>query len=161
MKKFILLLSVLCLSVTALSARGIPIPVQFGEQEKLEIVHDLPDTDDFLDGEDGQYIDLACYHKRFSIMWIPLWVTGEPKFVLMKKSLENTYWEINDETIGMEHIEKVLREENLDKEQLLSLGLFTRYGGKLVFALIIGLLIWGQIPSKNEDEEQEVEAKEL
>ncbi len=155
MKKFILLLSVLCLSVTALSARGIPIPVQFGEQEKLEIVQELPDTDDFL-ADDGQYVDLACLHKRISIMWIPVWVTGEPKLVLMKKNVADTYWEVDDETL-----EQILKEQNLDKDDLLSLGFFTRYGGKILIALIVGFLIWGMIPSKDEDEEQEVEAKEL
>ncbi len=156
MKKFILLLSVLCLSVTALSARGIPIPVQFGVSDELETVQELPDTDDYR-ADDGLYVDLARHHKEFSIMWIPIWVTQEPQLVLMKKGVEDQYWEVDEATMNT-----ILEENNLNKDDFLSLGFWTRYGGKLVIICIVALLIWGMIPSDDdEEEEQEVEAKEL
>ncbi len=147
MKRILLILSVLCLSLTSLYAkRGIPI--QFGTQEKLEIVHEFPETEDYT--LEGAHVDLASLHEEFSIMWIlPLWVTSEPKLVLVKNKNTEEYWELDEKVM-----DNLLKEEELDKEELLTLGFYTRYGGKIILGLFIALGIWGLISDKKEEKEE-------
>ncbi len=155
MKKLILLLGVLCLSATLASARGIPIP--FGKQEKLKVVYDLPDSTTYAD-EEGNFFDIASLHEEYNIAWIfPLWITQEPKLVLMKTGVDDEYWDIPEETLNA-----IIEENKLDKEELLSLGFYTRYGGKIVFGIFILFCIWGMIPSKKKDDDDDrVEATEV
>ncbi len=153
MKRLLLLLSILCLSSTILSARGIPIPI--GTEQKLKVVYDLPDTEDYQD-ESGTNFDLARFHEEFNVLWfIPLWVTEDPKLVLMKQGVDDEYWDLDEEMI-----DNIVKENNLDKDELLSLGFWTRYGGKGIGLLFIIFAIWGMIPD-NDDEEENVEAKEI
>ncbi len=156
MKRLILILSVLCLSATASFARGIPIPI--GTEEKVEIVNQLPDTEDYQD-QDGQYVELARFHEEFNILWfIPLWVTAEPKLVLAKEGNDHEYWEVPEETMTA-----ILEENKIDKEEALSLGFWTRYGGKIILLGFIGLAIAGYAMGDDEEEEEteEVEPKEV
>ncbi len=156
MKRIILLFSVLCLSVTVLSAKGIPI--QFGEQDKTHVVYEFPQTEEFQDAN-GVHFNLARYHQEFSVLWlVPLWITKEPQLVLVKDGIDDEYWELKDEDI-----DAIVEEFKLDKEELLSLNLYTRYGGKAIGLLLIALMIWGMIPDKEakEDEDKEIEENSI
>ncbi|PSL26427.1 hypothetical protein CLV42_111139 [Chitinophaga ginsengisoli] len=139
---------VITFSSTAVFA-GIRIP--FGEREVLDKVYDLPNTDEFK-ADDGNFIDLATFHKEYNIAYfLPLYVTEEPKLVLFDEKKDAFY------DLPQDKIDAILASQKLNKEQLNKLPFYTRYGGKIVALLIIGALIWGLIPSKNE----EVEPKEV
>jgi len=121
---------------------GIKIP--FGEREVLTKVYDLPNTDEFK-GEHGNFMDLATLHKEFNIAYfLPLWVTEEPKLVGYDEQADAYY------DIPLDQMDVILVSQRLHKEDLIKLSFYTRYGGKIVALLIIGLMIWGVIPSKKE-----------
>ena len=132
------------LSSTSVFAR---LKIPFGEREVLNKVHDLPDTEEFK-LENGNFMDLATFHKEFNIAYfLPLYVTEEPKLVGYDEQADTFY------DIPQEQLDAILAAQKLNKEELNKLSFYTRYGGKLVALLIIGLLIWGAIPSKKEEVE--------
>ena len=117
--------------------------IPFGEREVLNKVYDLPNTDEFK--EEGNFIDLATLHKEFNIAYfLPLYITEEPKLVGFDEQTD-TYYDI-----PQNQVDAILASQKQNKEELNKLPIYTRYGGKIVAILIIGLLIWGAIPSKKE-----------
>ena len=133
-------------SSTSVFAR---LKIPFGEREVLSKVYDLPDTEEFK-VEHGNFMDLATFHKEFNIAYfLPLYVTEEPKLVGYDEQSDTFY------DIPQEELDAILASQKLNKEDLNKLPFYTRYGGKLVAILIIGLMIWGVIPSKKEEAEPE------
>jgi len=127
-------------SVSVFAKARIPL----GEREVLNKVYDLPDTDEFK-LKDGNFMDLATLHKEFNIAYLlPLYITAEPKLVGFDAQTESYY------DIPQDQIDAILASQKLNKEALIKLPFYTRYGGKIVGVLIIGLLIWGVLPSKKE-----------
>lgn len=119
--------------------------IPFGEREVLTKVYDLPNTDEFK-VEHGNFMDLATFHKEFNIAYfLPLYVTEEPKLVGYDEQSDTFY------DIPQDEIEAILAAQKLKMEDLNKLSFYTRYGGKIVALLIIGLMIWGAIPSKKEE----------
>lgn len=136
---FIALLIVV--SSTSLFAKA---KIPFGEREVLNKVLDLPDTDEFK-LKDGNFFDLATFHKEFNIAYLlPLYITEEPKLVGFDAQ-NDTYYDV-----PQNEIDAILAAQKLKKEDLNKLPFYTKYGGKIVAVLIIGFLIWGAIPSKKE-----------
>ena len=118
--------------------------IPLGEREVLNKVYDLPNTDEFK-LKNGNFIDLATFLKEFNIAYIlPLYVTEEPKLVGFDEQTESYY------DIPQNEIDAIVTSQKLNKEALTKLPFYTRYGGKMVALLIIGLMIWGAIPSKKE-----------
>ncbi|WP_311260691.1 hypothetical protein, partial [Xanthomonas sp. WCS2017Cala2-12] len=68
----------------------------------------------------------------------------EPKIVGYDEKTETFY------DLSQNEIDEIIASQKLNKENLLQLPFYTKYGGKLVAVLIIGLLIWGSIPSKKD-----------
>ena len=90
-------------------------------------------------------MDIGRLHEEFNIAYfLPLWVTEEPKLVLIDPKEEDTFYELKQEDM-----DAILKENNLDGEKLNKLGFYTRYGGKLVAGLIIAALVWGALGRKN------------
>jgi len=139
-------LIVLFFCVYNVSAKA-KIPI--GKINQFEIVAELPDTEEYTPEEGSEeYLDLARMHEEFNIAWIlPIWVTKEPKLVLMKKDSEE-YYELTDE-----QLEKVLKANNLNKDELLQLGLYTRYGGKAIILLLVALIVYSFLPTKKKKED--------
>jgi hypothetical protein len=136
---FIALLIVV--SSTSLFAKA---KIPLGEREVLNKVLDLPDTDEFK-LKDGSFFDLATLHKEFNIAYLlPLYIIEEPKLVGFNEQTDTFY------DIPQNEIDAILAAQKLNKEELNKLPFYTKYGGKIVALLIIGLLIWGAIPSKKE-----------
>ena len=99
-------------------------------------------------------VNLARMHKEFNIAYfLPLWVTEEPKLVLYDAPTE-TYYEMTTPK-SQAFLKEYLKEKKLNEDELLKLGFYTRYGGKLVFLPILALMIWGAIPSRKKDEKIE------
>ena len=120
------------------------IRIPFGEREVLKKVYDLPDTDSFK-VKQGQYFDLATLHKEYNIAYfLPLYITEEPRLVGYDGQGESYY------DIPQEEVDAILASQKLNKADLIKLPFYTRYGGKLVGLLILGLIIYGVIPSKKE-----------
>lgn len=145
-KAFLITMFTFCASIMVSAKVRIP----FGKVDKIEIVADLPNTDKYAVSEGSkEYLDLATLHQEYNIAWIiPAWVTKEPKLVLSKKDSDE-YYELTDQELA-----EIIKENKLDKESLLQLGLYTRYGGKVILLLVIGLIIYGIIPGKDEEEEE-------
>src|SRR5882762_10185022 len=128
-------------SSTSVFAR---LKIPFGEREALNKVYDLPNTDEFK-VEHGNFMDLATHHKEFNIAYfLPLYVTEEPKLVGYDEQTDSFY------DLSQDELDAILASQKLNKEDLIKLPFYTRYGGKIVAILIIGLMIWGVIPSKKE-----------
>lgn len=149
--KKVLLTAIITLGTSMIVSAKVRIP--FGKIDKIEIVAELPDNEKYTATEGGKdYLELAMLHQEYNIAWIiPAWVTQEPKLVLAKKD-SDVYYELTDQQLS-----EILKENKLDKESLLQLGFYTRYGGKAILLVVIGLIIYGIIPGKEEDEEEESE----
>jgi hypothetical protein len=131
----------IALSSTSVFAKA---RIPLGEREVLKKVYDLPNTDEFK-LKNGNFMDLATLHKEFNIAYIlPLYITEEPKLVGFDEQTESYY------DIPQNEMDAILASQKLNKEALNKLPFYTRYGGKIVAILIIGLLIWGVLPSKKE-----------
>ncbi|WP_163401253.1 hypothetical protein [Flavobacterium fluviatile] len=146
-KRFLITILTLVATITVSAKVRIP----FGKIDKIEIVAELPDNEKYTATEGGKdYLDLATLHQEYNIAWvIPAWVTQEPKLVLAKKD-SDVYYELTEQQLA-----EIIKDNKLDKESLLQLGLYTRYGGKVILFLVIGLIIYGIIPGKDDEEEAE------
>ena len=126
------------------------IPV--GTRDVIDVVYNIPAEDSII--IDGKNVNLARMHKEFTIAYfLPLWVTEEPKLVLYDAPTE-TYYEMTTPK-SQAFLKEYLKEKKLNEDELLKLGFYTRYGGKLVFLPILALMIWGAIPSRKKDEKIE------
>lgn len=130
-------------SVSTLSARG-RIPV--GEREYATVVAELPDTEDFMT-EDGNYIDLATIHTAFTVAYIPVYVTEEPRLIGYCEK-EDVCYELSDEFLA-----ETLTANGLDGEKLNKLTFWHRFGGKILFAAILAALGFWYFIRKSGDEE--------
>jgi hypothetical protein len=151
MTKKAFLMTMMAFSVSIMATAKVRIP--FGKVDKIEIVANLPDNEKYTVSEGSkEYLDLATLHQEYNIAWvIPAWITQEPKLVLAKKD-SDVYYELTDQQLA-----EIIKDNKLDKESLLQLGLYTRYGGKVILILLIGLIIYGIYPSKDEEETEEVQ----
>ncbi len=143
--------SLVCLaflvSTHHLSAKA-KIPV--GKVQQINIVHDLPNTEVFSEnGSTTNFLDLATFHEEFNIAWVlPLWITIDPKLVLYSKATD-TYYELTDEELNT-----IIKDNNLNKEALLNIGFYRKYGGKIVGLLIILLMLYGLFGRDKKDDIQ-------
>lgn len=147
--KKMLLTAIVTFGTSMMVSAKVRIP--FGKIDKIEIVAELPNTENYTATEGGKdYLELARLHQEYNIAWvIPAWVTQEPKLVLAKKD-SDVYYDLTDQQLS-----EILKENKLDKESLLELGFYTRYGGKAILLVVIGLIIYGIIPGKDDEEETE------
>ncbi|EOG6905728.1 hypothetical protein ACLH3R_002354 [Flavobacterium psychrophilum] len=130
-------------TTTTLSAKA-KIPVCF-PCETIETTMDLT-KDEELKKIAGSEVNLAYLNNEYGLLWTSVWNTNG-RYVLSNTS-NNMYWEI-DETAAQYLKEK----HNFDvKTAENPLSFWKKIGGKLVFILVIGFLIWGNIGSKKKDE---------
>ena len=142
-KILILLIATFFATTTTVSAK-IKVPVCF-PCETIQTTLDLT-ADEELKKMTGKKINLAYMHNEYGLLWISVWNTNG-RFVLSDTS-NRTYWEI-DETVANYLKDK----HNFDIETAENpLSFWKRIGGKIVLVLVIGLLIWGNIDSKKEDD---------
>ena len=144
MKKIIILILPLLFAFQNEANARARIP--FGKAEKLELVQDLPDTENYL-LENGNYIDIAQFYEVFQIAWVPIWTTKEPVLVGYDKTVDEYYTFTDEELAG------ILEENELKADDLIGLGLWTQLGGKAILLIILALIAWSYL-GKNEDEEE-------
>lgn len=140
--KTVLLIALILTGAVQFASAKAKIP--FGKRDAIVVVANLPDTEKYAVAEGSKdYLDLARLHQEFNIAWFfPLWITEEPKLVLTKKGSDQ-YYDLTDDQIN-----DIVKENKLNKEELLNVGFYNRYGGKIAFAVLIAFLIWGALPSK-------------
>ena len=107
MKRLFLLGAFLLLASTQVFAKA-KIPV--GTRQVLEKVYDLPDTEEYQ--KDDSHLDIGRLHEEFNIAYfLPLWVTEEPKLVLIDPKEKDTFYELKQEDM-----DAILKENNLMEE---------------------------------------------
>ncbi|WP_144009365.1 hypothetical protein [Pedobacter nyackensis] len=143
MTKKILLTTIIALSSMHFVSAKAKIPVCF-PCETLQTIQELP-TDSEIQKLAGQKVNLSYINNEYGILWMSIWNTNG-RYILSDIS-NNTYFEIDPQAA------KILKEKhNFDVETAQSpLSFWKTIGGKLVFSIILGLLIWGSIPSKNKN----------
>lgn len=153
--KFLCALAVLfavSASVSTVAARaGVRIPI--GEREYATIVAELPDTEEYMT-DNGNYIDLATLHTAYTIAYVPVYVTEEPRLIGYCEK-EDVCYEIADE-----YLAEMLAANELDGEKLNRLTFWHRYGGKLVLAVVLALAAFGYFVGRSDDEKEEQAAQE-
>ena len=137
-------------SVSTVSARG-RIPV--GEREYATVVAELPDTEDYMT-EEGNYIDLATIHTAFTVAYIPIYVTEEPRLI-GSCAAEDVCYELSEEFLA-----ETLAANALDGEKLNKLTFWHRFGGKILFVVILATLGYWYFIRKSDDEEQTESSEE-
>lgn len=148
MRKIVLPL-VLSFAALALSQKAeARLKIPFGEKDVIEKVAELPDTQEYALDESGKkHIDLGRMHTEYNIAWImPLYIVKEPKLVGVVPGEKDTYYELSDEEIN-----NIVAANNLKKEELLQIGFYTKYGGKVVAGLLILLILWGLFSKNKKD----------
>ena len=148
MKKIILLLLPLLFAFSNdVNARA---KIPFGKAEKLDLVKDLPDTENYL-LENGNYLDLAQFYEVFQIAWVPIWTTKDPVLVGYDKELDE-YYDLTEEQLS-----GILTENELKKDDLLGLGVWTKLGGKAILLIILALVVYGYMGRSGDEEEENAE----
>jgi hypothetical protein len=142
-RKILLLAIVTVFTTTTLSAK-VKIPVCF-PCETIEKTMDLT-KDEELKKMAGNEVNLAYLNNEYGLFWTSVWNTNG-RYVLSNTS-NTMYWEI-DETVA-----NYLKDRhNFDiKTAENPLSFWKKIGGKLLFILIIGLLVWGNIGSEKDEE---------
>ncbi|MCL8000933.1 hypothetical protein M8994_22335, partial [Brucella sp. 21LCYQ03] len=92
--KLIIFLSIITLGMQ----RGLAMEkLTVGKIEKLDVVAHLPKAENHLTAESTGYLELVRLHEEFNIaMIIPVWVTKEPRLVLMASD-SSRYYNVSDE----------------------------------------------------------------
>lgn len=146
-KKLFLVLATLFVMAFSANAKGI---LFYSTGDHVVKVLDLPKDNDLfaLEGDDGEivHLDLGIMHSQFSLMWIPVFNYGEEKYVLYKES-RNTinYVDLDEDELKVLHA-------LYDFPETPSMPFWHKIGGKLVWILIIGLLIFFKIKGGKEEE---------
>ncbi len=146
-KKLFLVLATLFVMAFSVNAKGI---IFYSTGDHVVKVLDLPKDNDLfaLEGDDGEmvHLDLGIMHSQFSLMWIPVFNYGEEKYVLYKES-RNTinYVDLDEDELKVLHA-------LYDFPETPSMPFWHKIGGKLVWILIIGLLIFFKIKGGKEEE---------
>lgn len=142
----ILLLSILSL-IASLNVRAVDLPIFWGVGQSVNKVADLPKTDEYAD-KDGNHYDLATLHTEFTLFFLSVYIIDEPKLVLCDESEEH-YIDLTDE-----EMDAVLEANNLDHDEMCQIGLFTRYGGKVIFGIIILCFLYACIKATGENKKE-------
>ncbi|MCH2034513.1 MAG: hypothetical protein MK202_13465 [Tenacibaculum sp.] len=150
MKKIVLLITFTVLFANEAFAKRGRIPVCI-PCEKLELVKDLPNDENLKEGSD--YLNLGYLYEEYGAVWVPAWNT-QGKYVLINED-KTVYYEITDAQLAE------LKSTYSLELATHPLSFWSKIGGKLVFLVVIGLIIWGKIsPDKDEDEDEQKEVTE-
>jgi hypothetical protein len=150
MKKVIFTLTLLgglFFAASAVSARGVII---YSNGEKVEVTKTLPDSISI----DDKHVNLGVMYEQFSIFWVPMWNYGETKYVFLNEE-ENLYYDAEEEYL------RYLRDElKINVPQEPSIGFWNKIGGKMIWAVVLALIIYGSLPSRKREKKDDGEEAE-
>ncbi|MEL0651312.1 hypothetical protein V6246_07735 [Algibacter sp. TI.3.09] len=138
------LFTFLIFGITSSFAKG---KIPLGKKEVITVVSELPDNEMYETSENSKvYLDLATIHEEFNVAWIlPLWITKDAKLVLYDVKSE-TYYDVSEEQIAV-----ILEENNINKADVLKVPFYNKYGGKVLFLLIVAGIIWSYMGKKEDN----------
>lgn len=143
------LLSCFNSSATSVQAK-IPIFFSWGG-ESIEKVEEFPDNESFMSA-DNHFFDAGIRYKQVSIFFIPIW----------NYDIEWCGY-INDQMyldFSKEELDSFASSANIKIPNEFQLSFWTEYGGKLLFALLVGgYLFISYVGSKQETSEQKAPAQ--
>jgi len=128
---------------TNIQAKGIPIPVCF-PCEELTTVKELPVSEDLV-GEFNEKLNLGYLYEEYGIVWIPVWNT-EGTYVLVNED-EDTYYEVDEAFLA-----ELSEIDGVEIPTGNPLSIWSKVGGKVIVALLLGLIVWGQFGDDDEEE---------
>lgn len=141
--KVVLMAAVLMLLLPTVAFSRAKIPV--GERDVINVVYKTP-TQDSIE-IDGKHLDIGCYHREYNIGYIlPLYVIKEPVLVYYDKTSKVYYEPRTPEEKAI--LQSYIKKKKLNEADLLNLGFYTRYGGKLVGLVLLAIILfgaWGEI----------------
>ena len=146
MKRFSVMLAMLVVAFvcsTTASARGVII---YGNGDALKTLHELPDS---FANDEGDHFNLGVHYQSFTLFWCPVWNYGDYTYALVDNK-EEKYVDIT-----VEEAKEIAKECKFEIADQPSLPLGTQIGLKPVVLLVIGLAIYGQIPSRKKKKEEE------
>jgi hypothetical protein len=126
------------------------IPIVYGDADKIIKVADLPQNEQYQTKLEGKltHFDIGYMYTKSHIMWIP-YNTSNGKFVGYID--KDNYLELTpDDLQQIKAQEKITLSDSY-------ISFWDKIGGRVVFGLVILLIIWGMIPSKNKEKELEEE----
>lgn len=129
--------------------------VSVGKAEKLKVVHEFPNTEDYMSNP-GRYMDLGILYETFDIVGMPMWVTKDPIFIGLENHNTTIYFEIDTITI-----DELIAEHQLNKEELVALTFFDKHLGLIVVAGVIGVFfLYNKLTRKDDDVIEIIEEEE-
>ncbi len=140
MKQIIVLIFISLFAIKTNARARIPVCTPC---EKADLVEDLPNDETLKEG--NEYLNLGYFHKEYGIAFIPAW-NSDGRYVLVNED-ESTYYDIDESQLA-----ELKQKYNLDLSSN-PLSFWKKIGGKLVYLIIIGLIIYGKMPSKDEKED--------
>ncbi|MCC8154310.1 MAG: hypothetical protein LIP01_08900 [Tannerellaceae bacterium] len=153
MKKVFTILTLVTLFCVAgiheAEAARIRIPV--GSYQKMSKVRDLP-QEEYYQTTDDEHFDLGVKYTVYQICWIPVWTESAPELV---GYINNDYYVSFDEE-DIELLAEMNEIPNIQK--LAKMPFWDAWGGKLIFIVIIGIILYGSF-SKSGDDDDEVTEK--
>ncbi len=142
MKQIILLLFIALLANKVHARKGIPIPVCF-PCEEISLVKDLPDDEELKQG--NSFLNLGYIYEGYGVLFVRAW-NKKGRYVLTNKE-KTVYYEIDEN-----QLEGIKQKYNLELSSN-PISFWKKIGGKLIYMIIIGLIIYSKFFSKDEDEE--------
>lgn len=130
MKKYMIILLMFSLGLGQIDAR-----TSIGKVEKIKIVHEFPNTEDYMTNP-GRFVDLGILYETFGLNGAPLWITKDPVFVGVENENTDFYLELDPATA-----DEIVAENKLNKEELLKLSVMEKHAG-FIYLAIVGLLIY-------------------
>lgn len=146
MKKILLVFgSIVLFCVVSTQDASAKIRVPIGTYEKITKVFDLPDNDEYKT-EDGRNFDIGLKYQVYQFAFIPIYQEGEAELVGYLD--DDTYL-----ALPADYLAELSKKENIENlDSLTTLPFWDAWGGKIVVALIILLIIYGMLPSKKKGE---------
>ncbi len=142
---FLVLISFIFVSNTA-SAKGIPIPVFYGDGPKFVTTQQLPDSVTI----EGKHVNFGVGFNQFSVFWVPMWNWGTTEYVLTTNDEKLAY------TLDEDDLVYLKEEYNIDTDKTPSIPFWHKTGGKIIWGAVLSFIVWGVLPGKkNKDKENE------
>lgn len=121
--------------------------ISIGKSEKLKVVHELPNTEDYMSNP-GRFMDLGIKYETFDIIGMPLWLVKDPVFIGLENHNTSVYFDL-DSTL----VNDLIAENKLDRKELMSLTFFDKHLGIVaIIGIIMVLVLYNLITKRREDD---------
>lgn len=137
-----------CLFLLMATKSEARLRIPFGSRDVVNVIYTTPEKDSIF--IDDNKVDFACYHKEYNIAYFfPLYIEQEPELVLYDKKNDMIY--APETAQQKQFIKDYLKKKGINEEEALNIGWYTRWGGKVVFILLIVLVGAGSLMGKKQE----------